>query len=171
MAVARFVDGSSRNSEREPSDTNQLELAMADADAGDTKDVTGNIASDTGGKTMGRRLAQQSGGTGTPGHSGTGAEDTTATPGRVSPGSTGGGGLVGGSAIGDDGIGDAEGGLVGGIGGTGGAGGAPVGGEESSSGLLDTTASGMVGKPSTPITGGTAGGAFGGTGASGDPPA
>jgi hypothetical protein len=86
-------------------------------------DMAGGGESDTGDKSMARRVAQTAGGTGTTGHSGTGAEDTTATPGRVSPGSTGGGGLVGGSAIGDEGLGDTEGGLAGGIGGPGGAGG------------------------------------------------
>ena len=86
----------------------------------------------TGGKSQARRVAQAAGGTGTSGHSGTGAEDTTATPGRVSAGSTGGGGFVGGSAMGDDGIGDTEGGLARGIGGTGGSSGRNAAGGGSS---------------------------------------
>jgi len=94
----------------------------------------GGDESNTGGKSMGRRVAQTAGGTGVGGHAGTGAEDTLATPGRVSAGSTGGAGLVGGSAICDDGVGDTEGGLVGGVGGTGGAGGAPAAGGGTSGG-------------------------------------
>src|SRR5690349_3606660 len=59
-----------------------------------------------GGKSAARRAAQQAAGTGTPGHGGTGTEDSSATPGRVSAGSTGGNGFVGGSAMGDEGLGD-----------------------------------------------------------------